>query len=225
MRVSRTLTALLACLSDTASNGQTPAGMAGLRHNQRHKFARCSMASVWSLTSHRSLCGTDPRLALPVYRSVHRAEDCPAPPGVAPPSTALPVLSSVPKNGGERRVWIRAQALMKNPAPTVSGRERSVSERSVFPGSTLGRTGAVRISDGSSGRRRRWNSSEARGLARSKGTSAPNFSFCRAVWSRRTYGMKLPGAEARGTPSTGIQIRTIGTTKGGKTASRAWVSP
>ena len=37
MRVSRTFTAFCVCLSDTASTGSTPAGMAGLRHKQRHK--------------------------------------------------------------------------------------------------------------------------------------------------------------------------------------------
>ena len=37
MRVSSVLTAFLVCLSDTARYGPTPAGIAGLRHNERHK--------------------------------------------------------------------------------------------------------------------------------------------------------------------------------------------
>lgn len=37
MRVSRMFTAFCVCLSDTASTGPTPAGIAGLRHKQRHK--------------------------------------------------------------------------------------------------------------------------------------------------------------------------------------------
>ncbi len=37
MLVSGMFAAFLVPLSDTASDGQTPAGMAGLRHKQRHK--------------------------------------------------------------------------------------------------------------------------------------------------------------------------------------------
>jgi hypothetical protein len=37
MRVSRTFTALCVCLSDTARDDPTLAGMAGLRHKQRHR--------------------------------------------------------------------------------------------------------------------------------------------------------------------------------------------
>ena len=37
MRISRTFTAFCECLSDTAGNGPTPAGMTGLRHKQRHR--------------------------------------------------------------------------------------------------------------------------------------------------------------------------------------------
>ena len=37
MLVSGRFAAFLVCLSDTARDGQTPAGMAGLRHKQRHK--------------------------------------------------------------------------------------------------------------------------------------------------------------------------------------------
>lgn len=37
MRVWCTFTAFLVCLSDTAGDGHTPAGTAGLRHKLRHK--------------------------------------------------------------------------------------------------------------------------------------------------------------------------------------------
>ncbi len=38
MLVSGRFAAFLVCLTDTARDGQTPAGMAGLRHKQRHKL-------------------------------------------------------------------------------------------------------------------------------------------------------------------------------------------
>jgi hypothetical protein len=37
MQVSGMSTAFCVCLSDTAGNGPTPAGIAGLRHKPRHK--------------------------------------------------------------------------------------------------------------------------------------------------------------------------------------------
>jgi len=45
MRVWRTFTAFLVCLSDTPVDGHTPAGMAGLRHKLRHKDGGPSSAA------------------------------------------------------------------------------------------------------------------------------------------------------------------------------------
>jgi hypothetical protein len=42
MRVPRMFAAFLVYLSETASTGPTPAGMAGLRHKQRHKTTQGS---------------------------------------------------------------------------------------------------------------------------------------------------------------------------------------
>ena len=62
MLVSGMFTAFLVCLSDTARDGPTPAGMAGLRHKQRHRpglaltaVAHCRTHSPLTASRHTAL--------------------------------------------------------------------------------------------------------------------------------------------------------------------------